>query len=85
MPGLAKSYLQVTIMTIRVVGPSVNVVGRHYGMDHLIESSRSMDFASYSCFSNRIIRYIFIAVGDVWVTSSIFSSVRIIHSGIAIP
>ena len=44
MPGLVTSYLQITIVTIRAVGPTVNVVGCHYGMDHLSESSRSMDF-----------------------------------------
>ena len=38
MPGLAKSYLQITIITIRAVGPAVNVIGCHYGMDHLYES-----------------------------------------------
>ena len=65
MPGLAKSYLQITIITIRAVGPTVNVIGCHYGMDHLYKSSRCMNFASYSCLFHGIIRCIFIAVGDV--------------------
>ena len=65
MPGLAKSYLQITMITIRAVGLAVNVIGCHYDMDHLYESSWSMDFASNSCLSHGIIRYSFIAVGDV--------------------
>ena len=29
MPGLANLYLQIMIITIRVVGPAVDVVRRH--------------------------------------------------------
>ena len=29
MPGLANSYLQIIIITVRVVGPAVDVVRRH--------------------------------------------------------
>ena len=74
----------MTIITIHAVSPIVNVIRCHYGMDHLYESSRSIDFASYSCLFHGIIRYIFIAVGNVWVTSNVLSSVRIIYSDMAI-
>ena len=56
---------------IRAVGPAVDVVRRHYGMDHLHESGWSMDFASNSSLFHRIIRYDFVAVGNVRVTSNI--------------
>ena len=29
MPGLANSYLQIMIITVRVVGPAVDVIRRH--------------------------------------------------------
>ena len=46
MPGLANSYLQIMIIVIRAVGPAVDVFRCHYGVDHLHESCRSMDFSS---------------------------------------
>ena len=56
---------------IRAAGPAVDVVRRHYVMDHLHESGWSMDFPSNSCLFHGIIRYDFVAVCDVCATSNI--------------
>ena len=48
MPGLANLYLQIMIIAIRAVGPTVDVVRHHYGKDHLHESCGSMGFSSNS-------------------------------------
>ena len=52
MPGLANSYLQIKIIiiTVRAVGPAIDVVRRHYGVDHLHEPDRSLDRSSDSGF-----------------------------------
>ena len=53
MPGLVNSYLQTIIIAIHVAGTAVDVVRRHYGVDHLHESGGSVDFSSNSvvCFT----------------------------------
>ena len=65
MPGLANSYLQIIIIAIRVAGPAVDVVRRHYGVDHLHESGGSVDFSSNSSLFQVVVRYNFVAISDV--------------------
>ena len=39
------------IITVRAVGPAIDVARRHYGVDHLHEPGRSLDCSSDSSFS----------------------------------
>ena len=56
---------------IRVAGPAVDVVRRHYGVDHLNESGGSMDFSSNSSLFHFGVRYDSVATGDVQIISNI--------------
>ena len=67
MPGMANLYLQIMIIVKRAVGPAVDVVRRHYGVDHLHESCGRMDFLSNSSLFQSSIRYYFVAIGDARV------------------
>ena len=58
-------------ITIRAVGPAVDIVRRHYHIDHLHESSWSMDFASNPCLFHGIIRFHFITVGSIITAANI--------------
>ena len=66
LPGLANLYLQImTIITsVRAVGPAVDVVRCHYGMDHLHDPGRSLDCSSSSSRPRGYVGYNFIAIGD---------------------
>ena len=59
-------------------GLAIDVIRRHYGMDHLHESGWSMDFASHFGLFHRIIRYDFVAVSDICATSNICMFVRVV-------
>ena len=67
MPGLANSYLQIMIITVRVVGPAVDVIGA----DHLHKACGSVDFSSNSSLFYSCVRYNFVAIGDVRIISNI--------------
>ncbi len=49
----------------RAVGPTINAVRRHNGMDHLHESSGSLDGSSDSSFYLLFVRRNFLAFSDV--------------------
>ena len=71
MPGMANIYLQIMIIAIRAAGPTVDIVSRHYGVNHLHESCGSVDFSSSSSLFHGDIRFNFVAMGDVRVISTI--------------
>ena len=52
------------INTVHAVGRAIDVVRRHYGVDHLHEPGRSLDFSSDSSFSHRYVRRNFVAIND---------------------
>ena len=55
----------MTIITsVRAVGPAVDVVMRHYGMDRLHEPGGSLDCSSSSSRPCGYVRYNFIPIGD---------------------
>ena len=66
------------IIAIRAVGPTVDVLRRHYGVDHLHESGWSMDFSSNSCLFHGIIRYGVVEAGDARVIFNIRTFGRIV-------
>ena len=62
----------MTIITsVRAVGPAVDVVRRHYGMDHQHEPGGSLDCSSNSSRPRRYVRYNFIAISDGWIVLNI--------------
>ena len=67
MPGLANLYLQIIILitSVHAVGTAIDVVKRHYGVDHLQEPGGSLDCSSNSSLLHDCIRYDFIAISDV--------------------
>ena len=76
MPGLANSYLQIIIIT-PVVGPAMDVVRRHYGVDHLHEPGGSLDCSSNSSLLHGCVRYNFVAIADIQIVSNIRLFARI--------
>ena len=50
---------------VHALGPAIDVVRRHYGVDHLHEPGRSLDFSSDSSFSHRCVCLNFIAISDI--------------------
>ena len=73
LPGLANSYLQIKIIiiTVRAVDPAIDVVRRHYGVDHLHEPGRSLDCSSDSGFPHGCFRRNFVAISDIRTISCI--------------
>ena len=73
LPGLANSYLQIKIIiiTVRAVDPAIDVVRRHYGVDHLHEPGRSLDCSSDSGFPHGCVRRNFVAISDIQTISCI--------------
>ena len=73
MPGLANSYLQIIIIitSVRAVSPAIDVVRRHYGVDHLHEPGGSLDCLSNSSLLHGCVRYNFVAIGDIRIISNI--------------
>ena len=54
------------IKTVHAVGPDIDVIRRHYGVDHLHEPGRSLDFSSDSSFSHRCVCRNFVVINDIW-------------------
>ena len=79
MPGLANLYLQImTIITsVHAVGPALDVVRRHYGVDHLHEPGGSLNCSSNSSLPRGYVHYNFIAIGDGWIVLNIRLFARI--------
>ena len=73
MPGLANLYLHIIIIitSVRAVGPTIDVVRRHYGVDHLHEPGGSLDCSSNSSRLRGCVRYNFIAISDVRIILNI--------------
>ena len=73
LPGLAKSYLQIKIIiiTVRAVGPAIDVVRPHYGVDHLHEPGKSLDCSSNSGFPHGCVRKNFVVSSDIRTISCI--------------
>ena len=71
MSSLTNLHLQITIIAVWAVGPTVDIVRRYYGMDHLHKSCGSMNFLSSSSLFHISIRYNFVAIGDVRVIFNI--------------
>ena len=79
MPGLANLYLQIIIIitSVRAVGPAIDVVMRHYGVDHLHEPGESLDCSSNSSRLCSCVHYNLIAISDVWIVLNIRLFARI--------
>ena len=54
---------------VHAVGPVIDVVRRHYGVDHLHEPGRSLDFSSDSSFSHSCVRRNFVVINDFFYSS----------------
>ena len=52
-------------MTRYAVGPAIDVIRRDYGVNHLHESSRSLDYSSDSSFSHCLVGQNFFAISDI--------------------
>ena len=50
---------------MHAVGPAIDVVRRHYGVNHLHEPGRSLDYSSDSSFSHCLVGRIFFAISDI--------------------
>ena len=60
LPGLAYSFtIKNIVNTVHAVGPAIDVVRRNYGMNHLHEPGRSLDYSSDSSFSHCLVGQIF--------------------------
>ena len=49
---------------MHAVGPAIDVVRRHYGVNHLHEPGRSLDYLSDSSFSHCVVGRNFLAISD---------------------
>ena len=49
---------------MHAVGPAIDVVRRHYGVNHLRELGRSLDYSSDSSFSHCLVGQNFLAISD---------------------
>ena len=66
MPGLANPYLQIISITlVRAVGPAIDGVRRHYGVDHLHKPGGSLDCLSNSSLLHGCVRYNFVDIGAI--------------------
>ena len=66
LPGLAYSFtIQNIVNTMNAVGPAIDVVRRHYGVNHLHEPGRSLDYSSDSSFSHCLVGRNFFAISDI--------------------
>ena len=52
------------VITRYAVGPAIDVVRRNYGVNHLHESGRSLDYSSDSSFSHCLVGRNFFAISD---------------------
>ena len=50
---------------VHAVGPAIDVVRRHYGVDHLHEPGRSLDYLSDFSFSHSCVCRNFVAISDI--------------------
>ena len=53
------------VITRYAVGPAIDVVRRNYGVNHLHESGRSLDYSSDSSFSHCLVGRNFFAISDM--------------------
>ena len=53
------------VITRYAVGPAIDVIRRDYGVNHLHESSRSLDYSSDSSFSHCLVGRNFFAISDI--------------------
>ena len=51
--------------TVHAVGPAIDVVRWHYGVNHLHELGRSLDYSSDSSFSHCFVGRNFVAISDI--------------------
>ena len=78
MPSLANLYLQIIITTsIRAVGPTIDIVRRHYGGDHLHEPGGSLDCSSNSSLLHGCVHFNFVTIGDIRIVSNLLLFERI--------
>ena len=50
---------------MHAVGPAIDVVRRNYGVNHLHEPGRSLDYSSDSSFSHCLVVRNFFAISDI--------------------
>ena len=50
---------------MHAVGPAIDVVRRHYGVNHLHKPGRSLDYSSDSSFSHCLVGRNFFAISDI--------------------
>ena len=50
---------------MHAVRPAIYIVGRHYGVNHLHEPGRSLDYSSDSSFSHCLVGRNFFAISDI--------------------
>ena len=59
---------------MHAVRPAIYIVGRHYGVNHLHEPGRSLDYSSDSSFSHCLVGRNFVAISDIrmvaWLASA---------------
>ena len=53
------------VNTMYAVGPAIDVVRRNYGVNHLHEPGRSLDYSSDSSFSHCLVGRNFFAISDI--------------------
>ena len=53
------------VITRYAVGPAIDVIRRNYGVNHLHESGRSLDYWSDSSFSHCLVGRNFFAISDI--------------------
>ena len=51
------------VNTMHAVRPAIYIVGRHYGVNHLHEPGRSLDYSSDSCFSHCLVSAVPVSAG----------------------
>ena len=54
---------------MHAVGPAIDVVRRHYGVNHLHEPGRSLDYSSDSSFSHCLVGRNFFAISDIRIVA----------------
>ena len=54
------------VNTMHAVRPAIYIVGRHYGVNHLHEPGRSLDYSSNSSFSHCSVGRNFFAISDIF-------------------
>ena len=66
LPGQAYSFTIQKHCEYDACGcPAIDVVRRHYGVNHLHEPGRSLDYSSDSSFSHCLVGRIFFAISDI--------------------